>query len=46
MASKFGDAADLVGDKAAGFFNSMKDMASSGVDSVADGFTVIEIILH
>ena len=40
MASKFQDAVDLVGNGAAGFFNSVKDLASSGVNGIADGFTV------
>ncbi|XP_052806373.1 uncharacterized protein LOC128235606 [Mya arenaria] len=39
MASKVGDAVDLLGDKANGFLNSVKDLGGSAVGGVYDGFS-------
>jgi hypothetical protein len=40
MAGKLGDAVDLLGDKASGFVNSMKDLGGSASGAVTDGFSV------
>ena len=40
MAGKLGEAVDLLGDKAAGFVTSMKDLGSSATGTVFDGFSV------